>query len=115
MELDCMNSAERAYQVPRSIDAHACNSPTGNMLRMTMKINPKFRHQKGELSGVSFHLWPGFSALEAEQREAKPEHPVHAEQCRVAVDRSEVQSLDVIQRDRRIDEKAKQACSNQVQ
>ena len=38
MTLDYMNSEERAYQVPCSMDAQACTSPTGSMLRITMKI-----------------------------------------------------------------------------
>ena len=33
IEPDCMNSADLAYHVPCSMDAQACNSPTGNMLR----------------------------------------------------------------------------------
>src|ERR1700739_4423338 len=45
IEPDCMSSAERAYQVPRSMDAQACSIPTGSMLRMTMKIKPKLRDQ----------------------------------------------------------------------
>ena len=31
----CMNSADRAYHVPCSTDAHVCKSPIGNMLSTT--------------------------------------------------------------------------------
>ena len=85
MEPDCMNSEERAYQVPCSIDAHACSNPTGSMLRMTMKIKPKFRDQKESFSGVFLPLAPRVERAEAEQREAEAEHSVHAEQSRVTM------------------------------
>ena len=52
---DCMNSADRAYQVPCSIDAHACSSPTGSMLRRTMKTKPELIDQNAIESGRSFH------------------------------------------------------------
>ncbi len=36
----CRNSADRAYQVPYSTEAHACMSPTGNMLSTTIAARP---------------------------------------------------------------------------
>src|ERR1035438_3598598 len=75
MELDCMNSEERAYQVLCSMDAQACSSPTGSMLRITMKIKPKFRDQKESFSGASFHLRPGFSARRQNSVRPRPNIP----------------------------------------
>ena len=67
MEPDCMNSAERAHQVPCSMDAQACRRPTGSMLRMTMNIEPEFRAQKESFSGIRLEnniLFPRAIALE---------------------------------------------------
>ena len=43
-----------------------------------------------------------------------PEHAVHAEQRRVAVDRRRVEALHVVERDRRVDQEAEQARADQV-
>src|SRR6185437_11273755 len=75
MEPDCMNSEDRAYQVPCSMEAHACNKPTGSMLRMTMKIKPKLRDQKESFNGVSFHLRPGLNARRQNSVRPRPSIP----------------------------------------
>ena len=111
---DCMNSAERAYQVPCSIDAHAWSSPTGSMLRMTMKIRPKFRDQKESFNGALLPLAARVERPQAKQREAKTEHSIHAEQSGVAMDGSKVESLNVVKGDGRIDEEAEQSGSDQI-
>ena len=71
-----------------------------------MKIKPKFSEPEGEFQWSLLPLATRIQRAEAEQREAQTEHSVHAEQRRVTVDGSQVESLHVIEGDGRIDEEA---------
>ena len=51
---------------------------------------------------------------QAEQHQPDAKHAVDAEERRVAVDRRRVQSLHVVERDRRIDQETEQACADQI-
>ncbi len=90
IELDCMNSADRAYHVPYWIDAQACSSPIGSMLRRAMKLRPIFKHQNEILSGPSLPPAARNQCAQAKEREAQPKHSVYAEEGSVAVKRREV-------------------------
>src|SRR5689334_22544630 len=50
----CKNSAERAYQVPCSTDAHVCIKPIGNKENKTIAASPRLIDQKAAFNGHSF-------------------------------------------------------------
>ena len=71
----CRNSAERAYQVPRSIDAQACMMPMGNMLSTTMNTRPALMSQNEVFRMPSFHGRPGRRTRRQKSVSPRPSMP----------------------------------------
>jgi hypothetical protein len=71
----CMNSAERAYQVPYSSDAHACSSPTGSTLNSTIRASPQLMDQNAINKGLSFQAGPGLKARRQNSISPSPSIP----------------------------------------
>ena len=75
MSVVCMNSDERAYQVPYSTEAHACISPIGSTLISTISANPILIAQNANVSGPFFHAFPGRSARRQNSISPNPSVP----------------------------------------
>ncbi len=86
----------------------------GSMLNRTMAAKPMLMDQNAIDSGRSFHISPGRSARRQKSIKSQAEHAVHAEQRGVSVHRSQVQSLHVVERDRRIDHEAEEAGAHEI-
>ena len=110
----CRNSAERAYQVPYSTEAQACISPMGSMLSRTIARQSDVDRPERDRQRAVLPHQPRAQRPQAEQHQPDAQHAVDAEQRGVPVHGRQVQSLHVVERDRRIDHEAEQAGAHEV-
>ncbi len=110
----CRNSADRAYHVPNSTDAQACISPTGSILNSTMAARPRLIDQNAMASGRSFHCRPGRRARRQNSIRPRPSIPYTPKRRGVSMHRRGVKTLHVVKSDRRVDQEAEQAGSDEI-